>query len=155
MEVTIVIPAYNEADNLEQVVIPLKEFAIANDFKIIVVNDGSDDNSKELIDQFPQWLSMGARNGGFVLVLDALNQLDSNNNAMDLNWLPTTFPHNVKLVVSCLPGQARDVLKKRGWTILEVQPLTKSGQIIFYFSFFSIFYFFRFNFFFRKKNFSY
>src|SRR5690242_1785991 len=73
-------------------------------------------------------MSLGSRNGGFVLVLDALNQLDANNNSMDLTWLPTTFPHNVKLVVSCLPGQARDVLQKRGWTTLEVQPLTKSER---------------------------
>jgi hypothetical protein len=30
---------------------------------------------KELIDSFPQWVSEGAQRGGFVLVLDALNQL--------------------------------------------------------------------------------
>lgn len=52
MELTIIIPAYNEADNLEQVLIPLKEFAIKNDFKIIIVNDGSNDNSKQVMDQF-------------------------------------------------------------------------------------------------------
>jgi glycosyltransferase involved in cell wall biosynthesis len=52
MELTIIIPAYNEAGNLEQVLIPLKQFAIENNFKIIVVNDGSIDNSKELINQF-------------------------------------------------------------------------------------------------------
>lgn len=52
MELTIIIPAYNEADNLEQILLPLKEFAMENNFKIIVVNDGSIDNSKELINQF-------------------------------------------------------------------------------------------------------
>jgi len=51
MELTIIIPAYNEGENLEQVLLPLKEYAIENDFKIIVVNDGSIDNSRELINQ--------------------------------------------------------------------------------------------------------
>ena len=52
MELTIVVPAYNEAGSLCQVLTELKEFAINNNFRIIVVNDGSIDNSKELINQF-------------------------------------------------------------------------------------------------------
>ncbi len=52
MELTIIVPAYNEAENLQQVLMPLKEFVIQNNFKIIVVNDGSTDNSKQQIDQF-------------------------------------------------------------------------------------------------------
>ena len=50
MELTIIIPAYNEADNLQHVLMPLKELAIESSFKIVVVNDGSKDNSKELLD---------------------------------------------------------------------------------------------------------
>lgn len=52
MEVTIIIPAYNEAENLQQVLAQMKEFAIENNFKVIIVNDGSTDNSMDLINQF-------------------------------------------------------------------------------------------------------
>ena len=52
MELTIVIPAYNESGCISDVLKEIKQFALAYDFKIIVVNDGSKDNTKELIDQF-------------------------------------------------------------------------------------------------------
>lgn len=46
---TIVMPAYNEADNLVEVLPPLIEFCRQRNWKIIVVNDGSTDNTKETI----------------------------------------------------------------------------------------------------------
>ena len=52
MDLTIIMPAYNEGENLVDVLSELKVFAINNFFKIIVVNDGSKDNSREIVNQF-------------------------------------------------------------------------------------------------------
>lgn len=49
---TIVIPCYNEEKALPVVVPSLMEFAEKNAFKVIIVNDGSKDNSKQLLDDF-------------------------------------------------------------------------------------------------------
>ena len=52
MSVTIVIPAYNEGKSLPQVLEALKSFAASNGFKIIIVNDGSSDNTSLVINGF-------------------------------------------------------------------------------------------------------
>ncbi|XP_062618888.1 NACHT domain- and WD repeat-containing protein 1-like [Saccostrea cucullata] len=40
-----------------------------------------------------------------VILLDSLDQLSSIHNAYKLQWLPTTLPQNIKLVVSTLPKE--------------------------------------------------
>ncbi|MEO6721254.1 MAG: glycosyltransferase family 2 protein [Ferruginibacter sp.] len=52
MSLTIIIPAYNEEESLPVVVPDLKAFASANGFKLIIVNDGSKDNTKEILNGF-------------------------------------------------------------------------------------------------------
>jgi nephrocystin-3 len=81
------------------------------------------DTPEELRSQFPNWLSMAAAQGRFVLVLDALNQLEDKDNAPDLVWLPEFIPPDVKLIVSTLPGRSLDELEKRDWPTMEVQLL--------------------------------
>ncbi len=46
---TIVIPAYNEAENLVVVLPPLLDFCRQRNWQIILVNDGSLDNTKEIV----------------------------------------------------------------------------------------------------------
>ncbi|MFH2057647.1 MAG: tetratricopeptide repeat protein [Pseudomonadota bacterium] len=81
------------------------------------------DKPEELRSQFPNWLSMAAAQGGLVLVLDALNQLEDKDNAAELLWLPEFIPPEVRLIVSTLPGQSLDALEKRDWPTMEVQLL--------------------------------
>ena len=52
MDLTIIVPAYNEEESLNLFLPELKDFAVKNNFKIIIVNDGSNDKSKELINRF-------------------------------------------------------------------------------------------------------
>jgi glycosyltransferase involved in cell wall biosynthesis len=52
MKLTIILPVYNEAECLFEVLSEVKQLAIENHFKIIVVNDGSTDNSSDLMSQF-------------------------------------------------------------------------------------------------------
>lgn len=49
---SIIIPCYNEEKALPVVVPPLMEFAEKNNIKVIIVNDGSKDNSKAILDDF-------------------------------------------------------------------------------------------------------
>lgn len=49
---TIVIPCYNEEKALPAVVPSLMEFAEKNGFKVIIVNDGSKDNSRNILEEF-------------------------------------------------------------------------------------------------------
>ncbi|NQT88918.1 tetratricopeptide repeat protein [bacterium] len=72
---------------------------------------------------FANCLSMAAARGRVVLVIDALNQLEDRNGALDLVWLPPAVPANVRLVVSTLPGRPLDDLTRREWPTLTLQPL--------------------------------
>jgi glycosyltransferase involved in cell wall biosynthesis len=49
---TIVIPAFNEAKALPETIPPVLEFCKANHWKLIVVNDGSKDETKNILDKF-------------------------------------------------------------------------------------------------------
>ncbi|KAK7501922.1 hypothetical protein BaRGS_00006674 [Batillaria attramentaria] len=40
-----------------------------------------------------------------VILLDSLDQLAPGNNAYSMDWLPTTLPQNIKLIVSTLPKE--------------------------------------------------
>ena len=48
---TVVVPVYNEAENLPAIAPALIEFCRARNWKIIFVNDGSIDNTKHILDQ--------------------------------------------------------------------------------------------------------
>jgi tetratricopeptide (TPR) repeat protein len=84
---------------------------------------------------FPLWLAnarnWAAREGvRFILVLDALNQLDDHLHARLLGWLPEhPFTGPLRLIASTLPGASGsddplDAIKQRNWQELHVQPLT-------------------------------
>lgn len=77
----------------------------------------------ELRANFLNWLYMAAAKGRVVIVLDALNQLEDRDGAPDLVWLPSHIPENVRILLSTLPGRSLDELTKRGWPILNVEPL--------------------------------
>jgi len=59
-----------------------------------------------------------------VIVIDGLNQLEDKEGALDLAWLPTDLGDRVLFVVSALPGRALDETLRRGWTRLELAPLS-------------------------------
>ncbi|HWM25822.1 MAG TPA: DUF4062 domain-containing protein [Chthoniobacterales bacterium] len=60
-----------------------------------------------------------------VLVVDALNQLLDREGALELLWLPPVLPGNVYVVASTLQSPALDAVLQRGWSLLEVEPLTE------------------------------
>ncbi len=63
-----------------------------------------------------------ARSEKLLIVIDALNQLDSRDAARELGWLPETVPAGILLVVSSTPGLMLDELRRRSWPEFEVVP---------------------------------
>jgi hypothetical protein len=96
----------------------------------------------DLIKEFPVWLAkarLKAERDGmrFIVVLDALNQLEDRDHARLLGWLPShPFTGPLRLLVSTLPvkppkddpqkvvDDPLKVVTERGWQSLRVEPLT-------------------------------
>jgi nephrocystin-3 len=76
-----------------------------------------------VVEAFPLWLAKASARGKFILILDALNQLEDRDNAPDLGWLPEYFPPNVRVILSTLPGRSLEAIKKRNYQTLTVQPI--------------------------------
>jgi nephrocystin-3 len=83
----------------------------------------------DLLRDFIVWLAKARiyaeqKNIRFIIILDALNQLDDHDRARLMYWLPAeAFTENLKLIVSTLPGDAFESIKKYNWPQLEVKPL--------------------------------
>ena len=78
----------------------------------------------ELIKSFPQFLSQTGRDGKWILILDALNHLENINKAHLLNWVPDYFPPFVRVILSSLPGNMLNILKKRKYKELNIKSLS-------------------------------
>jgi glycosyltransferase involved in cell wall biosynthesis len=52
IDLTVIIPAYNELENLLEVLEPLIDHCRENNWRIILVNDGSTDNSKRFLNNY-------------------------------------------------------------------------------------------------------
>ena len=72
---------------------------------------------------FKDMLERAAAQGRMMLVLDAVNQLEDRDQALELAWLPAELPDNLRLFISTLPGRSQEELERRGWPTLEVEPL--------------------------------
>ncbi len=86
------------------------------------------DKPDELRVAFANALHMAAAKGRVVLVLDALNQLEDREAALDLGWLPPSVPARVRLVASTLPGRPLTEAGKRGFATLAVKPLDQAER---------------------------
>ena len=83
---------------------------------------------EDIVKDFPMWLARVRQNDPLLLVLDGINQLEADN----LNWLPSFWPANVRLILSTLPDQKLDELQARGWPCHFVQPMdaARRSQLI-------------------------
>ncbi len=78
-------------------------------------------------DALPLWLSQTSGGKPIVLVLDGLNQIQGDEADRRLNWLPRFFPTHIRVIASCLPGPALDILRERGWAE-HLLPLTDTAD---------------------------
>src|SRR5262249_18135830 len=63
-----------------------------------------------------------ASRGAAVLVLDAVDQLEDRDGALDLLWLPTQLPPGTRGGVSAAAGRPGSVLRNRGGAVLSGGP---------------------------------
>ena len=84
---------------------------------------------EKIIESFPKFLAQSGRYGKWVLIIDALNQLENTDNTHLLNWLPEYFPPFVRVIFSTLPGSILSVLKKRKYELVNIKPLTIKERI--------------------------
>jgi hypothetical protein len=70
---------------------------------------------------FPEALESAGGGKRVVVILDAVNQLDTTHGAHSMTWLPDQLPANVRVVLSSLPGPALDALRRRGSPPVEVR----------------------------------
>lgn len=86
-------------------------------------------DNDEMRRDLPLWLfkaRLWAEKNGkrFIILLDALNQIEDIDNAHLLAWLPDEpFQGSLRLIVSSLEGACLDSLKPRNWNYLQVEPL--------------------------------
>jgi tetratricopeptide (TPR) repeat protein len=78
--------------------------------------------------QFANWLGMIPEKTRLVLVLDALDQLDDTQGALDLVWLPVEFPPNVRVILSTLPGRPLEAIQDRDWPTMVVEPMDRTER---------------------------
>ena len=70
------------------------------------------------------WLGMAATRGRMVIFLDGMDQVDdSHEHALDLQWLPRSFPAECRTVITCSPGPALDAMLERGWPCVELEEI--------------------------------
>ncbi|MBI5570650.1 MAG: tetratricopeptide repeat protein [Desulfomonile tiedjei] len=86
------------------------------------------ETSQKIAARFPAWLAAAAARGGLIIVLDGLDRMADHGDALDLAWLPETFPPNVRVVVSAKPGAILTALEERGWPTLHVDGFQPEEQ---------------------------
>jgi tetratricopeptide (TPR) repeat protein len=85
-------------------------------------------NATGLRGAFAAALRMASVMHRVVIVIDGLDQLDDQDQAPDLVWLPSDLLSKVRLVLSTLPGRALDEIERRHWPKLELPALTPSER---------------------------
>jgi tetratricopeptide (TPR) repeat protein len=83
-------------------------------------------DKEELINSLPGFLAktnvLGKR---WVLIIDGINQLENEDNALLMNWLPVIFHAQIRVIFSVLPGIALDSLIRRDYILFKVPILNE------------------------------
>jgi tetratricopeptide (TPR) repeat protein len=67
--------------------------------------------------------SLAASGRHVLLVIAGLDQLDDREGGLELAWLPRSLPPETRVILSSCPGRPLDEIGRRGWPVLELQPL--------------------------------
>lgn len=92
------------------------------------INEEPSADPETLIREFPSWLAR-TQNEPLIVVLDALNQLEERaDGTPSLSWLPEHFPSTVRILLSTTDGSVADLLRARGWSTLQINPLGREER---------------------------
>ena len=87
------------------------------------INNKIPNSLEEMTKSLPQFLAQTGQHGKWILVIDALDQLENTDKAHMLNWLPEYFPPFVRVIFSTLPDNMLEILQKRMYKVINVKPL--------------------------------
>lgn len=79
------------------------------------------DQPKDLRNAFINALYMVSKTSKLVLVIDSVELLDNADPSLELIWLPTEIPDNIRIIVSTVPGKLVDKLRKRNYKQLRLR----------------------------------
>lgn len=71
---------------------------------------------------------LAARRQHIVILIDGLDQLAESERAHELWWLPQHVPPPIRLVLSTSGGRTAEVLRRRGWSFLELSSLDSDAR---------------------------
>ena len=88
------------------------------------------DDPQKLLQKWPEFLEKAGAQKRIILLLDALNQLDPLDHSHELGWIPYRMPQGVTLVVSALPGDCLDRLRRRvrGEAVIDMPVLAEPDR---------------------------
>lgn len=86
------------------------------------------DERSTIPEAFRRCLSQAALRGRVVILLDALDQLEDQNDRGNLAGLPVDVPANVRLIVSTASTEQAEAFTARGWSALRVEPLNRRDR---------------------------
>ena len=95
----------------------------------LAMNGEIPDQPIALRSNFAEQLNRAAAMARVVLIIDAIDQLEDRDHALDLAWSPLEVPVNVRLVFSTTGGRTLAEIRRRRWPILEIRPLRVSERI--------------------------
>jgi len=131
-EITIIIPAYNESEGIRNTLDELIPFAKKNNWKIIVINDGSSDNSQQILKQVeyitvishPYNKGYGAALKTGIINSDteyiAMFDADGQHNPKDLEKLSKSIQNFDMVVGSRGKDSYQDIWRKPGKKVLSI-----------------------------------
>ena len=86
--------------------------------------------NKKLMEEWPDWLELASSSSPLLIVLDGLDQLVEDDDSHQLHWLPSSFPKNVRVVVSCVSeSEVERVLSSRGYRGINVDLLSSETTL--------------------------
>ena len=131
MKISVIIPMYNASETIVRVLNSVKNQTLKCDYEILVINDGSKDNSKEIVEKY-----ISENSGSNIILIDQLNGgVSTARNAglraskgeliafldSDDEWFPDKLEKQKQILNNNPEKKERDV-------ILEFENLTKEIQ---------------------------
>eukprot|EP01125_Pyxidicula_operculata_P008164 TRINITY_DN275_c3_g1_i1.p1 TRINITY_DN275_c3_g1~~TRINITY_DN275_c3_g1_i1.p1 ORF type:complete len:1833 (-),score=537.60 TRINITY_DN275_c3_g1_i1:60-5486(-) len=96
-------------------------------------NDVPDEgNTQAIVSEFPRWLDHVMSGVGkqqrLIFIIDGISALDKRESAMDLVWLPNSFPKNVRPIISSSSGPCLEAIKRRNYPLIQMEPLEEGDR---------------------------
>jgi len=97
---------------------------------VFVINDEIYTDTEEMVRSFKGWIKkVPFFAGRLIIVIDAVNSLEDVDGCLQLLWLPTVLPENVKIIVSTTTDSpCYEAIHDKGWPIISMGSLSQDHR---------------------------